>query len=87
MNEFLIIPLIWNIIVMLIYGVDKILARMHKRRISEMTLLLSAFLMGGCGAILGMVLFNHKTSKIKFRILVPLAFVAEVVAVYFIVKK
>ena len=87
MNEFLITPLIWNIIVMLIYGVDKILARMHKRRISEMTLLLSAFLMGGCGAILGMVLFNHKTSKIKFRILVPLAFVAEVVAVYFFVKK
>ena len=87
MSNFLIILLVWNIIVMLVYGIDKILARMHKRRVRELTLLLCAFLMGGCGVIMGMVLFNHKTSKIKFRILVPLAFVAEVATMYFLIKQ
>ena len=73
MGNYLVILLIWNIIVMLIYGADKIKAKRNKRRISEGSLLLIAFLLGGLGAIFGMVLFNHKTSKIKFRILVPLA--------------
>ena len=29
---------------------------------------------GGAGALFGMVVFNHKTSKMKFRIFVPLFF-------------
>ena len=33
-----------------------------------------------------MVLFNHKTSKIKFRTLVPLAIVVESAAVYYLQK-
>ena len=64
--------LIWNILVMLIYGVDKLLAKLQKRRISEAMLLSCAFLLGGLGAMFGMILFNHKTAKPKFRILVPL---------------
>lgn len=75
MNNYLIILLIWNIIVMLTYGIDKIKAKRGARRISEATLLLIAVLSGGFGAMFGMILFNHKTSKIKFRILVPLAVV------------
>ena len=67
---------------MFVYGIDKMLAKMHKRRVSEMTLLLCAFLMGGCGAVFGMVLFNHKTSKIKFRILIPVAIILEAVAIW-----
>ena len=82
MNYFLDIILIWNIVVMLIYGIDKMLAKAHKRRISEASLLICAFLMGGLGAMFGMVLFNHKTSKIKFRILVPLAILFGVLVVY-----
>ena len=74
--------LIWNIVVMLIYGIDKMLAKAHKRRISEVSLLTCTFLMGGCGAIFGMVLFNHKTSKMKFRILVPLAILIGIIVVY-----
>ncbi len=75
MNSYLIILLTWNIIVMLTYGIDKIKAKKGRRRISEASLLLIAFLFGGIGAMFGMILFNHKTSKIKFRILVPLAVV------------
>ena len=81
MTNFMIIVLIWNVIVMLIYGVDKLMAKMGKRRVSEDALLLCAFLLGGCGAIFGMVLFNHKTSKMKFRILVPLATIIGVMVI------
>jgi len=86
MDNYVIILLIWNIIVMLIYGIDKLLAKMGRRRISEFTLLLCAYLSGGFGAMFGMVLFNHKTSKIKFRLIVPLAIIIWTVAIYWIVK-
>lgn len=77
-----IILLTWNVVVMLIYGADKIIAKAHKRRISEFALLVCAFVMGGCGAMFGMVLFNHKTSKMKFRILVPFTVLLETIAIY-----
>ncbi len=86
MDNYLIMLLVWNIIVMLIYGLDKIKAKKGRRRISEASLLLIAFLFGGLGAIFGMVLFNHKTSKIKFRIFVPLAVVFSVALQYSIGK-
>ena len=86
MINFLIILSAWNVIVMLVYGLDKILAKTKSRRISELSLLLCAFLFGGCGAMFGMVLFNHKTSKIKFRILVPMSFAIGAAAVYGIIK-
>jgi len=81
MTNFMIIVLIWNVIVMLIYGIDKLMAKMGKRRVSEDALLLCAFLLGSCGAMFGMVLFNHKTSKMKFRILVPLTTIIGVMAI------
>lgn len=55
------------------YGMDKYKATKKLIRIPESTLLLFALLFGGIGAILGMVVFNHKTSKTKFRILVPVS--------------
>ncbi len=70
--------LIWNIFVLFLYGADKLNARKGKRRIREITLLTVAFLLGGAGAIFGMVMFNHKTSKMKFRIFVPLAVVLNI---------
>ena len=73
---------VWNLVVAVIYGVDKLLARAGRRRISEATLLFCGFLLGGLGAILGMVLFNHKTSKTRFRILVPLYVIILIAALY-----
>ena len=78
MNSYMIALLIWNIVVMLIYGIDKMLAIKGKRWISEKTLISCAFSLGGCGAVFGMILFNHKTSKMKFRILIPLFAVVNV---------
>ena len=76
LNKYISIVLfIWDIIVMLIYGFDKSRAIRGGKRIKEATLILCAYLLGGLGAMFGMVLFNHKTSKIKFRILVPVSMI------------
>jgi len=78
--------LLWNILTMLVYGTDKLFARKGMRRISEKTLLSLAFLMGGVGAIFGMVVFNHKTSKIRFRFLVPVFVVVNVLALFGVIE-
>lgn len=85
MNTLYIVLLIWNTAVMLTYATDKLLARKKKRRIKEATLILISFLFGGAGAIFGMVVFNHKTSKMKFRLLVPLSILLEAVALILLV--
>lgn len=72
MKKILIAFFIWNIIIFLLYGSDKLCAKKGKRRVRESVLIWSAFLFGSCGAMFGMVVFNHKTSKAKFRFLVPL---------------
>ncbi len=77
----------WNIIVMLIYAWDKLCARRGKRRIRESVLLVTSLLMGSIGGIFGMVLFNHKTSKIKFRLLVPLFVLMNTAFVYIMISK
>ncbi len=87
MKNYLIILLIWNIIVMLVYGVDKIQAKRRGRRISERMLLLCSFLFGGYGAVFGMILFNHKTSKMKFRLFIPITVVVGVIINYFVIKR
>ncbi len=81
-NKQALLVLGWNVLVALIYGLDKFFAKNRMRRISENGLLIPAFLLGGLGAAMGMILFNHKTSKIKFRLLVPLAFVFNLLAVF-----
>lgn len=77
----LIALLAWNIIVFLLYGIDKAKAKRGSRRISEKTLLWCAFLLGGAGGIAGMLVFRHKTRHTKFRILLPMALILTVAAV------
>lgn len=78
--------LLVNLLAFLIYGADKLLAKIKTRfsgtrRVPEKTLLLLAALGGGIGAWLGMELFRHKTQHRSFRILVPLLTLAWVVIV------
>jgi len=75
MSELMLLFVLWNIMVFFIYAIDKNKAVNGKWRISENALLLCSFLSGGVGAFLGMTFFRHKTKKMKFRILLPLAFV------------
>ena len=76
---------IWNLIIMFIYIIDKYRARKNLWRISEKILILPAFLFGSMGAMFGMIIFNHKTSKIKFRLLIPLAFIINILFLVLIV--
>lgn len=44
--------LVWNLLVLCAYGLDKSKAIRHKRRISEKALLLQTLIFGGIGAFL-----------------------------------
>lgn len=77
--------LVLNLIVFAMYGIDKRKAQRDKWRISESTLILSAFCMGGLGALIGMKKFRHKTKNMKFKILVPLALISNIAIVAVVV--
>ena len=82
-----IILLCYNLLVFFIYGTDKLFAIKKLRRISEKTLLLFSFFMGGIGAMFGMTVFCHKTRKMKFRLLVPMFVIMNVVLIVYAIKK
>ncbi len=82
MIESVIILAIWNGLVFFVYGIDKHRAKRGSRRIKEKTLVALAFLLGSVGAMFAMVVFNHKTSKIKFRVAVPCAVVLHAALIY-----
>ena len=68
-----------NVAAFLLYGIDKKRAEKQKWRIPEATLLTVAAIGGGCGAFLGMKYFRHKTKHWKFKILVPIFMVIQIV--------
>lgn len=55
-----------NVVTFFYYGIDKIKARLSKRRISEAMLWLLAAGGGSPGALLAMSYFRHKTKKSSF---------------------
>ena len=67
-----------NIISFLSMGIDKFLAIISKRRISEKNLIFSSLLFGGVGALLSMEIFRHKTKHRKFKIIIPLSFLITI---------
>lgn len=62
-------------------GIDKRRAIKKAWRIPELTLLVTAFLGGGIGSLLGMYAFRHKTKHMKFVLLLPLAAILELLSV------
>ena len=70
--------LIINIIAFSLMYIDKQKAKKNKWRIKEDTLMISAFLGGSIGAIIGMYTFRHKTQKARFFIGFPIILIAEV---------
>lgn len=78
------IIVIWNIVVALIYGIDKQRAVKHKWRIKESLLIGCAFCMGAPGAAAGMLIFRHKTRKLKFKVCIPAAFIFNIFILYII---
>jgi uncharacterized membrane protein YsdA (DUF1294 family) len=52
-----------SLLTFLVWAYDKLQARLHRRRISERTLLTLTFLGGSYGAALALLLLRHKTRK------------------------
>ena len=79
--------LVWNLVVLFDYGLDKHKAVQHKRRISEKSLLLQTIIIGGIGAFLGGKIFRHKINKWYFKFCWLLGIVIDVVLLYLILTK
>lgn len=73
-----------NITAFLVYGLDKLLAKLHSWRIPEVTLLFLAAIGGSVGAYLAMRCFRHKTLHWKFKLGVPALFVLQVMAYFYL---
>lgn len=71
----LIIFVVVNVVSLVFFGIDKLRSMSGGWRISERRLLLAAFF-GPFGAAAGMLLFRHKTRKLKF-LLVPIFLFAQ----------
>ena len=76
--------LIWNVMIFIIYGIDKFKARRGAWRIPEKILLTIALVCGGFGAWLAGIAFHHKTRKWYFKTIWFLGMVTILVALYFI---
>ncbi len=79
-----IILVITNVVVFILYGIDKYKAVNKKWRISEAALIVSA-IFGPVGALLGMLVFRHKIRKPKFYLGVPAILLIEAALVWYFV--
>ena len=75
-----------NLLAFIFMRRDKAAAARGARRTPETTLLALAVIGGSAGALLGMVLFRHKTRKPAFRIGVPLILILQLLLVSYILK-
>lgn len=76
-----------NIILCALMGIDKLLAKMQKRRIPEKTLFAFAILGGALGGTVGMYSFRHKTLHKSFAIGFPLLTIVQIAVVAYLVIK
>ena len=76
-----------NLLTWIIYGIDKWKAKRRAWRIPERTLLLLAAAGGCTAALAGMLMFRHKTRKLKFMIGVQVIFVVESIFFVYIFLK
>ncbi|MYN68933.1 DUF1294 domain-containing protein [Streptococcus suis] len=78
--------MIWNLVVFLVYGLDKGKARKGSYRISEKTLLLMTYVGGGLGAWAGGTHFRHKTQKKYFQLAWAVGVLIDVLLIYWMWK-
>lgn len=75
-----------NSISFILFFLDKEKAKKNKRRISEKTLFLSAFALGGVGAWISMYTFRHKTKHLSFKLGISLAGLLTFGVIYSLLK-
>ena len=74
-----------NIISLTVFGIDKLKSKRRGWRIPESKLLVVAFL-APFGAYAGMLLFRHKTRKIKFLLVPIFLFIHLGLIAYFLLQ-
>ncbi|MBE7531458.1 MAG: DUF1294 domain-containing protein [Chloroflexi bacterium] len=67
-----------TIVTFFTYGYDKLIAGSARLRVPENTLLALAFVGGTVGALAGMALFHHKTSKRSFQLKLVIVLLVQV---------
>lgn len=75
-----------NIITFAAFGIDKRRAAKSGSRIRIMTLLSLAFIGGSVGALLGMLVFRHKTKKNYFSIGIPMMLVMQLLVMFYLMN-
>lgn len=73
-----------NIVCYIIFGIDKRRAINKEYRIRESTFIILSFMGGSIGILIGMVMFKHKLRKKKFYIGIPLIYILNKIAEFFI---
>jgi uncharacterized membrane protein YsdA (DUF1294 family) len=81
MDKLIYILLAWNLLTFAIMGIDKRKAIKNRKRISESTLIMLAFFFGSFGISVAMPVFHHKTKKLLFLILVPIAVIVNALSI------
>ena len=71
-----------NLLAFLLMGWDKYCAIKKHWRISENNLIGLSLIGGSIGTLLGMIIFHHKTKKLKFQVLVPLSLIWNIYLFY-----
>ena len=81
MTEQVYLLLVWfgvlSAFTLLLFGWDKGMAKLGRRRIPEASLLFACLAGGAAGGLVGMYLFRHKIRKPKFYVTVPLLFILD----------
>jgi len=76
-----------NIVGFIVCAADKRAAIRRKRRVRERTLFVLALLGGALGVWLAMLIFHHKTRKLRFMVFMPLIALAYAVLTYLLLRQ
>jgi uncharacterized membrane protein YsdA (DUF1294 family) len=75
-----------SLVVFILAGYDKYLAKKNKRRIPENTLFFLEAIGGTLGLLTAMLFFKHKTNKLSFIVKFSVIFLIQVVLIYLILR-
>jgi uncharacterized membrane protein YsdA (DUF1294 family) len=73
-----------NFLTFFFYGLDKFKAGGSSRRISEKTLWLLALIGGSPAALIGIILFRHKTQKLSFQAVFAVILALQIFILYWL---